>query len=76
MKKQITIHQKKSEEQAALAQTQQGERVFENVEDMLRFDASQHPVPPGVGPRLERSASQLPPPPTKAGSWWKQLLGG
>jgi hypothetical protein len=76
MKKQITVHQKKSEEQAALAQTQQGERVFENVEDMLRFDASQHKVPPGLGPRLERSASQLPPPPARGNSWWSRLFGG
>ena len=46
---------------------------FSTVEEMLRLDGSQTPVPPAIAQRLEESIRQLPPP---RRSWWRRFLGG
>jgi hypothetical protein len=51
-----------------------GAQEFATVEDMLRQDASNTPVPPTVAQRLEESVKQLPPPSSRA--WWRRFFGG
>jgi hypothetical protein len=55
------------------SQTQQ-EREFGTVEELLRHDAGQTPVPPSVAQRLEDSLAGCEParPPKP---WWKRILG-
>ena len=45
-------------------------RGFESVEEMLRFDALQNPVPESVKTRLTESVQKEP----KPASWWKRWL--
>ena len=60
-------------QQALTEQTQkQSVRQFETVDELLRHDAAQMVVPPGVAKRLEQSIGQTSPP---AKSWWRWLLG-
>lgn len=68
-------HKENQESQAATRQTSQSqtEREFANVEELLRYDASQNPAPPEIARRLERSLENEPPPPVAP--WWKRLLG-
>jgi hypothetical protein len=70
-------NQEQQQEQAESLQAQQhlqpGQREFNNVEDMLRFDAAQTPVPGRVAERLQESVERenlQPPRP-----WWKRLFG-
>ncbi len=46
----------------------QGAQVFADSDELLRFDAAQTIVPPGVAQRLQQSL------PAKS-VWWKKLLG-
>ncbi len=67
------------QEQQQLAAEQQqthssGAQEFDGVEDMLRHDASNTPVPPAIAQRLEESVKQLPPPSSRA--WWRRFFGG
>jgi hypothetical protein len=73
MKKHIT-NQKGTEAHAARSSPQQVEKIFDNAEELLRFDSKQTPVPPTVGERLTQSALKETPP--KGGSWWSRLFGG
>lgn len=69
-------HQQRAEQEAQ-AQFQethsenQGQE-FATVDDLLRYDSGQNPVPAGVADRLNRSleAEQKPAPP-----WYKKLFG-
>ena len=45
-------------------------RGFSSVEEMLRFDALQNPVPESVKTRLTESVQKEP----KPSSWWKRWL--
>jgi hypothetical protein len=45
---------------------------FLSVEDMLRHDADQHPVPLTVAGRLRSSLAREPQTP----NWWRRLLPG
>jgi hypothetical protein len=45
-------------------------RGFGTVEEMLRFDARQNPVPESVRTRLTESVQKEP----KPGAWWKRWL--
>ncbi|HUD84451.1 MAG TPA: hypothetical protein VMQ67_13150, partial [Candidatus Saccharimonadales bacterium] len=45
---------------------------FENVEQLLRYDAAQTPVPPEIARRLNQSAAQSPPP---RRPWWRRIFG-
>ena len=51
---------------------QQSSREFATVEEMLRYDTANTPVPPAVAERLQRSVNQTPKP---AGAWWQRFFG-
>jgi hypothetical protein len=69
------LRQKQSEELAqqtnSFARNQPG-RKFESVEELLRHDAAQNPVPPEIAERVNESISMEPPP---SKSWWKRIFG-
>lgn len=46
---------------------------FAAAEEMLRHDATQTPVPPGVAERLQKSVANEPKPER---SWWQRLFKG
>ena len=68
-------HEKKfeSQEQHQASETQSQQktsaREFASVEELLRYDAKQTDVPPGIAQRLGRSLQNDPPP---ARSWWRR----
>lgn len=69
------VSQEKVENIQEVSQQQTAEstaREFSTVEEMLRHDAAQTPVPPAIGRRLEQSVAELPPP---RRSWWRRLFG-
>lgn len=75
--KKTTVHQQAGQEQPALSQNQAqaaDAREFASVEEMLREDALNTPVPPAIAQRLEASINQLPVSPRR--SWWRKILGG
>ena len=49
---------------------QSGGQTFTGVEEVLRFDSDQNPVPPSVAEKLNESIAREPAAP---GSWWKNL---
>ena len=61
------IHQAASQMKSGSDQ----ERQFETVEELLRFDSEQNPVPGGVAEKLNESLAKEPPPPQ---SWWQKLF--
>lgn len=76
MKPQSTKLQQQQKEETAEVQAQKQQAVargFATVEEMLRFDALQHPVPESVKTRLTESV-QKEPQPEKPRSWWRSLL--
>lgn len=48
------------------------EQKFETVEELLRYDSAQNPVPPTVAEKLNDTLAQEPPPEQ---SWWQKLFG-
>lgn len=46
------------------------EKIFDSVEDMLRYDASQTPPPPSLAGRLAATLAAQP----KPQAWWKRFL--
>ena len=75
MNKKFISRQNEQELQEALQQSQKQSPVeFSSVEEMLRHDTLQTPVPPGVAQRLEQSLGQ--PVAEQNKSWWKRLFGG
>jgi hypothetical protein len=44
---------------------------FSSPEEMLRYDATQTPVPDRIVQRLQKSAEGIPPPATP---WWRRLF--
>lgn len=63
-----------SREQSELTESRSRQttaREFASAEELLRFDASQTPVPPAVAERLARSIQREPKP---ARSWWRRLF--
>jgi len=66
-----------TEHEQASAQEQQTQtpaaREFASVEELLRYDAAQTTVPPGIAARLSQAAGELP---KGRSSWWKRILGG
>jgi hypothetical protein len=74
MNKKFISRQNEQELQEALQQSQKQSPVeFSNVEEMLRHDTLQTPVPPGIAHRLQESLGR---PARQNKSWWKRLLGG
>ncbi|HZR16908.1 MAG TPA: hypothetical protein VFE51_06230 [Verrucomicrobiae bacterium] len=49
-------------------------REFATVEELLRHDAQQTPVPSALAQRLQASLQELPPAGRRA--WWRRLFGG
>jgi hypothetical protein len=48
-------------------------REFAGSDELLRFDAAQTAVPPGLSERLQKSSEQIRPP--SARPWWRAWLG-
>jgi hypothetical protein len=71
----LSSEQLAEEQQTAAKQEKQQQKPLEfaTPEDMLRHDAQQTPVPPGIARRLEQSTQ---PAPATGRSWWQRLLGG
>lgn len=68
------LQQRQQEELHQTAQLNQGsaqETTFETVDDLLRFDSEQNPIPPVVAEKLNDTLSQEQPPPA---SWWQRLF--
>ncbi len=67
------LQSQQQEELTAHQQTQQQTSAeFATVEDLLRYDAAQTPVPAGVTERLQKSLAQEPKPPRP---WWRRWFG-
>ncbi|HWD91014.1 MAG TPA: hypothetical protein VG938_01565 [Verrucomicrobiae bacterium] len=65
-----------SEEQSSLSGAeehtmQNAAQEFSTVEELLRFDAAQTPVPSGIVERLQKSSADLPKPNRP---WWQKLF--
>ena len=74
MKRQTRLTSEQQQQQAAEHQTNpQSSREFATAEEMLRFDAAQTLVPPGIEQRLQQSSAELP---KQKPSWGKRFLGG
>jgi hypothetical protein len=73
--KKLTSQQRAEEQQATTHQEQtqsQGRELnFNSVEEMLRHDALQTPVPPGIECRLQESIDRTP----RNKSWWRRWFG-
>jgi hypothetical protein len=67
--------QQQALEQQQAAQQRQGQTSpleFETPEELLRHDAAQTLVPPGIERRLQDSLGRAPAAPR---AWWRRLLG-
>jgi hypothetical protein len=74
MKHRTKLSEEQQQEHAVEQQTQsQAAREFANAEELLRFDAAQTVVPPGIAQRLQKSAADVPAPKV---SWWRKFFGG
>jgi hypothetical protein len=75
MKHQNKLSQEQQQQLAAEQQTQQQPaREFATPEDLLRFDAANTSVPPGVAQRLQQSLGSAPQPAGRP--WWRRIIGG
>jgi len=72
LKQQQRAEQEHTQEQFQHAQTQAQAQEFATVDDLLRFDSDQNPVPPEVGDRLNRSLAAEPKPEKP---WYKKFFG-
>ena len=64
--------QEQAQEQIQATQSQAQVKEFATVDDLLRYDSEQNPVPPEVAERLNRSLESEPKPPLP---WYKKLFG-
>jgi hypothetical protein len=74
--KKATVHHQSEEQEQLSGQqhTQQPTALeFATVEELLRHDASNTPLPPTIARRLEDSVNQSPAPTRR--SWWRRLFG-
>jgi hypothetical protein len=65
-------HQAQEESVSSQQQEQAKGREFASPEEMLRHDALQTVVPPGIASRLHASIQQTTP---EKLSWWQRLFG-
>lgn len=74
MKQETKLSTEQQREQTAETQTAKttAPKQFENVEQLLRYDAAQTPVPPGIASRLNQSVEASPP----RRPWWRRIFGG
>jgi hypothetical protein len=74
MKRQSKFTSRQSEQEQQQISAQHSHEYsgheFASVEDMLRHDAINTPVPPTIGHRLEESIG-----PAQPRSWWRRLFG-
>jgi hypothetical protein len=75
MKQETKLSTEQQQEQTAETQTAKttAPKQFENVEQLLRYDAAQTAIPPEIANRLNRSVEESPPP---RRSWWRRIFGG
>ena len=72
MKQQKKLSSEQQQQSLAAEQLQQGSaREFASTEELLRFDAGNTTVPPGISQRLAKSSAGIPRPKT---AWWKRLF--
>ena len=67
------LQQRKEQELAQQQEQQQTTREFGSVEELLRHDAAQTPVPPELAARVRNSVAREPMPKT---GWWRRWFGG
>ena len=73
MKHQSKFKPEQQQQSAAAQETrQQSAREFASVEELIREDAKQTLVPPGIAQRLRKTSAELPQP---ARPWWRRLFG-
>jgi hypothetical protein len=71
MKRQTKLSQE--QQHAETQQTRQPVgREFASVDEMLRFDAEQTPVPPEIAQRLKKSTDAEP---AADRAWWRRFFG-
>ena len=68
------LHHQHRQEESLTAQTShlhetENGKVFNSVEELLRYDASQNPAPESLALRVNASVSQEP-----KSSWWQRLF--
>jgi hypothetical protein len=71
MKRQTKLTSQEQEQLAEVNSQQTTAREFASVEEVLRHDAGQTAVPPGIAERLARSVQKVPPPER---SWWQRVF--
>jgi hypothetical protein len=72
MKQETKLSTGQQQEQLAETKTvKTTAQEFENVEQLLRYDAAQTTVPPEIARRLNESAAKSPPPKRP---WWKRIF--
>jgi hypothetical protein len=74
MKRQMKFTGPQQEQQHGEQREQQTDataREFATAEEMLRYDAAQTPVPPGIAQRLEKSVGTGP---KRASVWWRRFF--
>jgi hypothetical protein len=72
LRQEIQAEQASAEEQFQHTNSQAQVREFATVEDLLRYDSEQNPVPPEVADRLGRSLEAEP---RRERPWYKKLFG-
>jgi hypothetical protein len=72
LKQEIRAEQASAQEQFQRTESQAQVKEFATVDDLLRFDSEQNPVPPEVADRLGRSLEAEPKPEKP---WYKKLFG-
>jgi hypothetical protein len=71
MKQESKLTTNQEQELAAELRAKTAGQEFESVEELLRHDATQVVVPPGIGERLRESAAKSEAP---RRSWWRKWL--
>jgi hypothetical protein len=71
MKHESKLTSQEQEQLAEVKAQQTATREFTSVEAVLRHDAGQTVVPPGIAERLARSVLNVPPPER---SWWQRVF--
>lgn len=71
MKHESKLTSPEQEQLAEVKSQQTSAREFASVEEVLRHDAGQTAVPPGIAERLTKSIQNLPRPPH---TWWQRWL--
>jgi hypothetical protein len=72
MKQETKLSTGQQQEHSAETQTvKTTAQQFDNVEQLLRYDAAQTPVPPEIARRLNQSVAESPPP---RRPWWRRIF--